>query len=110
MDTIRDAVEKHFKMRCLYGRKYYFQRKIIEGILDFVLSTMEKEKHNVGMILHTGSACFDVLLIVCAALSNILYNQTATDDVIASLTPGDKVLYYSGKENKSAKIYILRFC
>ena len=79
------------------------RERLLRAYSDFVLSTMEKEKHNVGMILHTGSACFDVLLIVCAALSNILYNQTATDDVIASLTPGDKVLYYSGKEKQERK-------
>lgn len=86
VDTIRDAVEKALQKCdvCMAGN-IISRERLLRAYSDFVLSTMEKEKHNVGMILHTGSACFDVLLIVCAALSNILYNQTATDDVIARL-------------------------
>lgn len=109
VDTIQDAVEKALQKCdiCMAGN-IISRERLLRTYSDFVLSTMEKEKHNVGMILHTGSACFDVFLIVCAALSNILYNQTATDDVIASLTPGDKVLYYSGKEKIRAQRYT--FC
>lgn len=109
MESIRDAVEKAIKNCdiCLNGN-IISREKLMKIYADFILSTMEKESHNVGMILHTGSACFDVMLVVSAVLADIFYNQTASDDVIASLTPGDKVLYYSGKKTESAQRYT--FC
>lgn len=82
---------------------------LIKTFSDFISSTIEDQKHNVGIILHTGSICFDAILLAYAAISDILYNQTDTDDVIDSLIPGDPVLYYNGsKENEKPQRYIFR--
>jgi len=71
---------------------------LLSTFYDYILSTMEKGKHNVGIVLHTGSVCFDAIILTCAALSDILYNGAKPDDIVYSLTPGDVVLYY--KNNK----------
>lgn len=76
---------------------------------DFILSTIEKEKHNVSIVLHTGSVCFDAIILACAAVSNLLYNQTNANDIISQLIPGDVVLYYnSNKSNSKAQRYTFK--
>ncbi len=61
----------------------------------FVAETIAKDKHNVGVVLHTGSVCYDVIMIAYAAVSNILFNQSDPESVVQSLNPGDLVLYLS---------------
>lgn len=82
---------------------------LLETFADFIVSTIEKEKHNVGIVLHTGSVCFDAIMLACAAVSNLLYNQTNASDIISQLIPGDIVLYYnSNKSNSKAQRYIFK--
>ena len=52
VDTIRDAVEKALQKCdvCMAGN-IISRERLLRAYSDFVLSTMEKEKHNVGMIL-----------------------------------------------------------
>lgn len=97
MDAVRETMNKVLQKCdiCLNGN-VISRELLLEKFSEFVLSTMEKKKHNIGIILHTGSVCFDALLLSWTAISNILYNKTSTDDVIFSLEPGDIVLYYSG--------------
>lgn len=80
---------------CLNGN-VISKELLLTTFSEFVLSTIEKKKHNVGIILHTGSICFDALLLAWVAISDILYNGTSADDIIFSLEPDDIVLYYSG--------------
>ena len=97
MDAVREAMGKVLQRCdiCLNGN-VISKELLLTTFSEFVLSTMEKKKHNIGIILHTGSACFDALLLSWTALSDILYNKTSADDVIFSLEPEDIVLYYSG--------------
>lgn len=60
---------------------------------EFLLQTVNKEKHNVGIVLHTGSICFDVVTIVHALVSCLVYNKTNGDDLINNLEVGNKVIY-----------------
>ena len=85
------------------------QELLLATFSDFILSTIEKEKHNVSIVLHTGSVCFDAIILACAAVSNLLYNQTNANDIISQLIPGDVVLYYnSNKSNSKAQRYTFK--
>ncbi len=77
----------------------------------FVAETIAKDKHNVGVVLHTGSVCYDVIMIAYAAVSNILFNQSDPESVVQSLNPGDLVLYYAGNkpDAKGQKYVFLGF-
>ena len=66
---------------------------LVKTFAQFLSSTAEADDHNVGIILHTGSVVFDAVAIAYAAISNMLLNETSSDDVVLSLSPGDKVLY-----------------
>ncbi len=73
---------------------------IIHAYSDFIISTIEKRKHNVGIVKHTGSICFDAIIIVYAAVLNLISNETATEDVIESLENGDMVVFGDKKKER----------
>lgn len=67
---------------------------------EFLSSVTEKEKHNVGFVLHTGSVCFDAIALAYAMATCLVYNEYQADDVIASLQEGDSVLYGDKKKER----------
>ena len=73
---------------------------LIQAYADFLSQTMEKRKHNVGVVLHSGSLCFDALIMTYAAITNLMFNQTSTGDMLESLSVGDIVLYGSKKKQR----------
>lgn len=110
VEPIREAMNKIIKSCdvCIDGN-VISRELLLETFSDFILSTIEKEKHNVGIVLHTGSVCFEAIMLACAAVSNLLYNQTNASDIISQLIPGDIVLYYnSNKSNSKAQRYIFK--
>ena len=78
---------------------------LLQTFSEFISDTIESEKHNVGIILHTGSICFDAILLAYAALSNILYNKTTAIDIVHSLQLGDMVLLYNSNGKASKWIF-----
>lgn len=110
VEPIREAMNKIIKSCdvCIDGN-VISQELLLATFSDFILSTIEKEKHNVSIVLHTGSVCFDAIILACAAVSNLLYNQTNANDIISQLIPGDVVLYYnSNKSNSKAQRYTFK--
>ena len=69
----------------------------------YLSTASEKDEHNTGFVLHTGSICFDALAIVHAAITCMIYNESDTDDIISSLRPGDLVLYTPDKRPVKAE-------
>ena len=69
----------------------------------YLSTASEKDEHNTGFVLHTGSICFDALAIVHAAITCMIYNESDTDDIISSLRPGDLVLYTPEKRPVKAE-------
>ncbi|KAF5061353.1 hypothetical protein DSECCO2_316290 [anaerobic digester metagenome] len=110
MDTIGKAMEKIIRKCdvCVNG-DVISKELLIKTFADFLSSTIEKENHNIGIVMHTGSICFDALMLSYAAISDILYNTSDPDKVIHSLLPGDMVLYYnSNKPNAKAQRYTFK--
>lgn len=65
---------------------------LIKTFSSFVSSTIEDKQHNVGIVLHTGSVCFDAILLSFAAISNgqailgeVTGNSNATDSMTATV-------------------------
>ena len=69
----------------------------------YLSTASEKDEHNTGFVLHTGSICFDALAIVHAAITCMISNESDTDDIISSLRPGDLVLYTPDKRPVKAE-------
>lgn len=52
----------------------FSKEMLIRAYAEFLSQTMEKRKHNVGVVLHSGSLCFDALIITYAAITNLMLN------------------------------------
>lgn len=73
---------------------------LIKNFGKFLVSNALREKHNVGVIMHTGSVCFDVIAVAYAALFCILNNQSGSTEIIQTLEEGKLVLYGSKKKER----------
>jgi hypothetical protein len=77
---------------CLNG-EVISRELLLKTYAQFVSETICSDKHEVGVSLHTGSICFDLIIIVYAALSCLLYDQTPPEDIVNSLKEGDLIIY-----------------
>lgn len=102
MDSIQNTMSKIIRNCdvCIDGN-VVSKELLIKTFFSFVSSTIEDKRHNVGIVLHTGSICFDAILLAFAAISDVLYNETNANDIIFSLQADDMVLCYDGSKGKS---------
>ena len=101
MGTVSDAMRNILnKCEISIDGDTFSKEVLIKAYAEFLSQTVEKKKHNVGIVLHSGSLCFDALIITYAAITNMLFNQTSTNDVLESLQIGDIVLYGSKKKQR----------
>jgi len=92
--TIDEAVKRVFeKCDICYDNSIISKESLLRSYAEFVTSTIDKDKHNVGIVMHPGSVCFDVVSVVIAALMNLINNETDSRVVVESLIPGDIVIY-----------------
>lgn len=90
---VYDSMKKLIDKCDLYFEGHIISKELlIKNYADFLASNFEK-KHNVAISLHTGSVCFDIITVLFAAISNIMYNQDNAEDYVLSLNVGDMVLY-----------------
>lgn len=73
---------------------------LIQSFASFLSQTVGKRKHNVGIVMHTGSVCFDVLALTYAAIINLITNETGSNEIINSMQLGDVVLYGEKKKER----------
>ena len=79
---------------------------ISQSFLSFLTKTSQKDKHNIGISLHTGSIIFDALAVVWAAIASLLANETNPDEIVRSLRPDDLVIY-RGSRYRFKKITVI---
>lgn len=86
---------KHVIEKCdlLLEDSLISKEELLKVFSEFIANTYDEKKHNVGFILHTGSICFDIILITAIAISNLVLDETEVDDVINSFEIGVTVIY-----------------
>lgn len=87
----------------LYHDEIISKEKLVRAYASFISQTMGKRAHNLGLVLHPGSVCFDVLSITMAAIVNLISNETSSTEVVESLEVEDMVLY--GKKKKERYVF-----
>ncbi|SFH28794.1 hypothetical protein SAMN05660649_04582 [Desulfotomaculum arcticum] len=81
----------------------YFEHSLISKELllktytDFIASSFSGFNRTVGVVLHTGSICFDIVSILAAALGSLLLDGSAADDIVSSLNEGAMVQYKNNR-------------
>lgn len=104
MSSVSEAMRNVLNKCSISVDGHVFSKEtLMKAYADFLSQTIEKKTHNVGIVLHPGSLCFDALIITYAAISNIMFNQTKPEDVLDSLNEDDIVLY--GIQKKERYIY-----
>lgn len=69
------------------------KEKLLISFGQYLTQTFSKRDHNIGLIMHTGSVCFDAMLVTYAMIFNLISNKVETGDVVNSFSEGDIVLY-----------------
>jgi len=101
MEFSHELIESIFsKCDIIFEGEPISKEHLLRVYSSFITSTFCKEKHNVEIVLHTGSICFNVITVTMSAISNLIFNETTPDDIVASLKIGDTVLYGSGKKQR----------
>lgn len=73
------------------------EEAISQSLLAFFSRTSEHKKHNIGIVLHTGSVIFDALAVFWAAVVSLLANETSPEETVRAMQKGDLVIC-NGKE------------
>lgn len=81
------------------GRKISDER-VIKALKDFLTQTIDNTEHNVGFVFHTGSICFDVVMMVYAAMACVMFDNRVIDEITSVLEPGDFVVYNNAGRQK----------
>jgi len=66
---------------------------LLDTYSKFVSEIIGEEYHSIGVCLHIGSVCFAVISILYSALSCIAFDNTTPEMLVATLQPGDKILF-----------------
>lgn len=92
--TAKEAL-KTIIQKCdfLFDGEIISRELLMRQFVEFLSDTTEKEKHNSGFVLHTGSDCFNVVAVAYAAVTCLVYNESDTEEVVSSLKDGDLVLF-----------------
>lgn len=104
------------KCKILYKEQCISTPHLLQAYVRYLSLSFRKDEHNVGIVLHTNSICFDILSITFSAIINLISNETTADDFLDSLEDGMMVLYkgekkseryrYEGKELIKEREYI----
>lgn len=98
----------------------YFEESLISKELlireyaNFIASSFGEHDRTVGVVLHTGSICFDIVSVLAAAFGSLILDGSDTYDIISSLDNGEMVQYKNnryfwggfGKFEKKCKDFI----
>lgn len=107
--TVKEILNK---CKIYYDDCLVSEESILKEYMSFFAGTMDPQKKTVGFALHTGSICFDVVSVIAVAIGCLSYNLNTNDDTIASLQPGDMVMFrgqryrWCGVEKKGEIIYL----
>lgn len=76
---------------------------LLKNFGKFLVDMGVREEHSVGVAMHTGSICFDVIAVTYAALWCLLYNESNSEELIQALENDEMVLY--GKTKKERYVF-----
>lgn len=83
-----------FTKKCdvYFEKKLISKEHIINKYADFLSSTLSQD-NKVGISLHTGSICFDIISFIIALLACISLDKTDAESILSSLDIGEIVLF-----------------
>lgn len=91
---IENAIKKlNTDCEIYYKKSCVSNEQVVTEYINFLAKTINPSEKRVSFSLNTGSIIFDIVSVVVAVVSSLGYNENTNDDILASLIPGDMVLY-----------------
>lgn len=84
---------------CL-GEEVISKELLLDNYYSYLCEASFRDNHNVGIVLHTGSICFDALSLAFAAVYALSYNTATVEDIVDYLEIDDKVYFYETANSK----------
>lgn len=81
------------KIDVVYDSDLISGEYLIKMYENFLCDTFSEDHHNIGIVLHSGSLCFDIISVVFAAISNLILNDKNVEHVLDAISNGDIVTY-----------------
>lgn len=76
---------------------------VLQSFGAFLAETSYKNKHNNGFVLHTGSICFDAIIVVHSILTCLMEDHVDPVEILKSLKKDDLVFYTRNFGKKPSK-------
>lgn len=73
---------------------------IMKKYSEFISNMISSDGHAVGIVLHTGSICFDAILFVCSAIASLFECKTDINELVNNLEQGEYVIYGNNKRKR----------
>lgn len=73
------------------------EESLLKSYLQYLSRTSQKDAHNIGFVMHTGSIVFDALSVFWATVSCLTADRSDPEEIIQSLNIGDLVIYNNNK-------------
>ena len=80
------------KCKILYKEQCISTPPLLQAYIRYLSLSFRKDEHNVGIVLHTNSICFDILSITFSAIINLIVGSIAGIYTIASLKARDAII------------------
>lgn len=71
-ETMQRVIEK---CDILYNGEVVSREIIMKYFVQFLSQTINNKKHNVGLVMHTGSVCFDITILLTRTLLQKTYRD-----------------------------------
>lgn len=81
------------KSDILFGNEVISDSLLISTFSDYVSELMGGTERGSGIVYHTGSSIFDLVLTLYTALSCLLYDEMTPQELVSSLNYGDMIIY-----------------
>ena len=67
------------KCKIFYKEQLISTPPLLQAFIRYITITFNRREHNIGIIQHTESICFDILSITFSAFFNLLSNSSSTE-------------------------------
>ena len=91
---VNNAINKFInECEIFYNEENLSTQTVLVDYLKFMSEQYSSEEKNISFALHTGSLCFDIIVIVTSVISSLAYNKNSNEDIISGLAINDMVVY-----------------
>jgi hypothetical protein len=70
---------------------------LIKSYVDFISSSFGEHNRTVGVVLHTGSICFDIMSLLTASFGSLILDASDADNILSSINLGEMVQYKNNR-------------